>query len=167
MWSAGSRYALPLQVAGLSAAPLTLSLAASGLQQPLQLASRENSLSMPLLVLNGEPGFCEAYRAAGMPDEMAEVTLPSVTNEPVATGDDDGSLAESAITDSTDASGLPDSSANGNSANDSEAAVQSPLQNEQANQQSSGGVSGGGSGGGALLWLSSVSYTHLTLPTKA
>ncbi len=125
VWSAGSRYAIPLQVADLPSAPLTLSLQASDLQQPLLLASRQNSLNMPLLVISGESGFCEAYRNAALLDESNE--------------------SESGSQSSPQSVGSDDDSENTNSAEG-----QTTLQNEQANQE----TSTGGSGGGVLLWLS-------------
>lgn len=157
-WLADSRYALPLQLADLPLAPVTLSLAAAGLEQPFELASRENSLHMPLLVINGGSGFCEAYQAANMPDEIQETGQPTVSGEPVETDNNDSSAETSGSVDTepdSEESGDPGGetttgnagSTDNDSTVDSPSADQTPLQNEQANQ-------GTASGGGVLFWLS-------------
>ena len=105
LWNAGSRYALPLPVPDLPATQTVLSLDAVDVAQSMQIASREDSLHMPLLLISGEAGFCENYLAAIAPDEMNESSgsTSSVVSEGVPDNATDGAIddttmvAESAI----------------------------------------------------------------------
>ncbi len=83
VWNSGARYAIPLPASDLPTAELVLSVDAVDAPQQLQIASREESTEMPLLIVGGDSGFCDNYLAAVVPDEPDE----TVDTQPVAPDD--------------------------------------------------------------------------------
>lgn len=62
-WASGTRYSIPLNTQNLQGSVVNMSIVAVASDVALSLASREDSLEMPLLLLRGTGDFCETYRA--------------------------------------------------------------------------------------------------------
>ena len=162
-WDVGSRYAIPLPVADLPSAQMVLSLDAVDVPQSMQIASREDSFHMPILLISGANGFCDNYRAATAPDEMneAENSGQSGSSQTTQTTGSQASTDTNAATDNSDVSTDSESSgvsgsANDTGANESASNANQPSENQTENQQANqgtGAVKVGGSGGGSLSWF--------------
>ena len=66
-WSSNTRYSIPLTATNLQSSVINMSIASVASKvagaNGVTLASRENSLEMPLLVVRGSGNFCETWRA--------------------------------------------------------------------------------------------------------
>ena len=76
-WTAGTRYSVALPAEQLASGIVNMSVAATMPSAPLTMASRENSLQMPLLVLKGNGNFCENYQSAVSTLNVESTELPT------------------------------------------------------------------------------------------
>jgi len=105
-WNSNTRYSIPLSTDNLQSSIVNMSIGPAANQPAtaggLTLASRENSLEMPLLVVRGSGAFCDTYQAnvAALGAEAGE-TGSTPPDEDIDTTDDtatDGTAASDAQT---------------------------------------------------------------------
>jgi len=76
-WTAGTRYSVDLPAEQIASGIVNMSIAATMPSAQLTMASRENSLQMPLLVLKGNGNFCENYQSAVSAMNVESTELPT------------------------------------------------------------------------------------------
>ena len=116
-WLSNTRYSIPLRTDNLQSSIFNMSVAPAANQvvaeSGITVASRENSLEMPLLVVRGSGDFCDTYRAnvAALAAEAGETeSTPSDTTEGTA---EDTSSDEETASDDTVSGTQNDSSGGG------------------------------------------------------
>ena len=116
-WLSNTRYSIPLRTDNLQSSIFNMSVAPAANQvvaeSGITVASRENSLEMPLLVVRGSGDFCDTYRAnvAALAAEAGETeSTPSDTTEGTA---EDTSSDEDTASDDTVSGTQNDSSGGG------------------------------------------------------
>lgn len=153
-WSAGTRYAFSIDPQDLSASVVSIAMDAENMPATMSVASRENSLHMPLMILSGNDDFCDLYYAAKGVDE---VDGAGSNGSPEDENTSDGS----SHSDTTASESTADNSAQDNDGSSTDSSADSNAQdsadsNAQTNTESADKASGdSGSGGGSPspFWL--------------
>ena len=104
-WSAGTRYSVTLPAEQLSSGIVNMSMAATMPSDPFSMASREDSLQMPLLVLKGNANFCANYQAATGALNMESTETPVETEQETTETESQQANAETEVPDDTTAEG--------------------------------------------------------------
>ena len=100
-WLSNTRYSIPLRTDNLQSSIINMSVAPAANQvvaaNGITVASRENSLEMPLLVVRGSGDFCNTFRAnvATLGAEAGETeSTPSDTTEDTAEDTDEDTTSD-------------------------------------------------------------------------
>jgi len=148
-WVSGTRYSVELPAGDLQSGLLGLSVTAVSSRAWLSMASRENSLQMPLLLLRGSGSFCDDYRSALAGSNLESMETPSI-QQPVESAPND-ELVEPSVNQDTTVSGSAQSS--GESTNNNQGSAENmALQGNAVTETLPQGGSGGGSMDLLFLW---------------